>query len=789
MSESRDNFTGSASARPRRQGLKLPLGMSVLGGVGTVVACLAAWFAIERHGRILDAHVQLTDALSTFESADRAMLEAISGHLRDGRPRQLEEHEAAIQMLTASIDDLRRVVSANGVDIPVSGPEALLTIDETIVSLITVGTVDEARRMLEGPARRRARDLVRTGVNTAARLMQDHLSRIEREQRGAGTRALIAALASLGLSVFSWMTTMRLSRSREAVLRRSMDHAGMLGMVASRTAEAVGILDAEGRIVWINEGFARTLDMPSAAIIGAPASRLLADRGASEAVVEAIEQGVRRGTGCRLETPIGLWDDQRRWARIELAPADDPEFGRRFVLVQVDLTDLKRTAEQLDRAEAEMRRLFASVPGLVFTIDAMERVLHRSGSLDADRSRRNERAPTEGPTPSEAGSIRLEDLAAGWDLDRIRAGIAEVRSTGREWREPELAARTEQGEDLVLDVTAIAVSGGGGSAGRPSGEVLLVVHDVTDRVNLAEQLERARRLQSIGQLAAGIAHEINTPAQFVTDNLRFAIDTIPELDAVIEAAMRCHLECEADPESDAADSVAAPSSEARALLAEAIAAADLEFARQEVPAALQQAIEGMERIASIVSSMKEFSHPGERQLRSSEINRVVESSCQVCRNEWKYVAELDMQLDANAGTTECVPGEIGQVVLNLVVNAAHAIAERQAAERERAEPGEDTLTRGFIGVATRDAGESVEILVQDNGAGMDEATRRRIFDPFFTTKDVGRGTGQGLALVHGIVVDRYRGRIEVQSAPGVGTLFRVVLPRRDHARIGGQQAA
>ncbi len=764
--------------------MKLALGMSVLGGVATVVACLAAWFAIQRHGRILDAHVQLTDALSGFESSDRAMLEAITGHLRDGREQQVQEHQAATQLMIASIEDLRRVVAANGVDIPISGPEPLLTIDETILCLTRVGTAaDEARRMLEGPARRRARELVRTGVTTAAGLMQEHLSSAEREHRGAGNRALIAALASLGLSSLSWLTTMRITASREAALRRSMDHAAMLGMVASRTAEAVGILDADGRIVWINDGFARTLDMPSAAIIGSPASRLLADRGASEAAVEALDQGIRRGTGCRLETPIGLWQDQRRWARIELAPAEDPEFGRRFVLVQVDLTDLKRTAEQLDRAEAEMRRLFACVPGLVFTIDSFERVLHRSGSLQADRSRRGRGdAATREATGTDATPLRLEELAAGWDLPRLRAGIQEARATGREWRDPELAGRSEHGEDMVLDVTAIAVDGGGAGGGRGGGEVLLVVHDVTDRVNLAEQLERARRLQSIGQLAAGIAHEINTPAQFVTDNLRFALDTVPELDAVIEAAVRCHLELEAAP-------AGGPSEEARTMLAAAIAAADLEFARAEVPAALQQAIEGMERIASIVSSMKEFSHPGERQLRSSEINRVVESSCQVCRNEWKYVAELDMQLDPNAGTTECVPGEIGQVVLNLVVNAAHAIAERQATERERGGDAEEGLTRGFIGVATRDAGESVEILVQDNGAGMDDATRRRIFDPFFTTKDVGRGTGQGLALVHGIVVDRYRGRIEVQSAPGVGTLFRIVLPRRDHARVGGHQAA
>lgn len=775
--------TSMVRARPRRRGMRFAFGIALLGGAATLVACTMAWWAMERHGRILENHVALMDCVDRFDAAERSASESITAFIRNVSPESADRNREAFGEMTAALQDLEQVMARTGVHGSTPRLADLAELDATIASFVRLGSTRDARALLEGSSRRLARTALHTGVSTAVGMVEDRLSASERVHRGAGRRAIAAAIGSLALSAVSWMTAMRIGRVRERELRRSNDHALMLGMVASRTAEAVCILDARGGIVWVNEGFTRTMDASAESTIGLPAFRVLAESGASRAAVEAIEEGVRRGSGCRLETPIGLSASERRWARLELAPVDDPEFGRRFVLVQVDLTEMKQTTMRLHRTETEMRRVFHSVPGLVLAVTPDERVLHRTGSLEPGRpggAGRSAAGPASGAASVAAPApapVTLAEVAAGWDLDRIRAGIAEVRTTGRDWREPELTARSAAGADVVLDVSA-SIVGGDDDRGPATAEVLLVVHDVTDRVNLAEQLERARRLESIGQLAAGIAHEINTPAQFVTDNLRFALDTLPDLDAVLEAAVACRAEHDVSPTTEAV-----PSPDTRAALATALDAADLEFVREEVPAALEQAIEGMDRIASIVSSMKEFSHPGERQLRSSEVNRVIESSCQVCRNEWKYVAELDLQLDPAAGTTACVPGEIGQVVLNLVVNAAHAIADRLAAEREAGGSEDDgTIGRGFIGVATRDAGDEVEILVRDNGTGMDEATRRRIFDPFFTTKQVGVGTGQGLALVHGIVVDRYHGRIEVQSTPGQGTLFRIVLPRVEAAR-------
>jgi signal transduction histidine kinase len=178
-------------------------------------------------------------------------------------------------------------------------------------------------------------------------------------------------------------------------------------------------------------------------------------------------------------------------------------------------------------------------------------------------------------------------------------------------------------------------------------------------------------------------------------------------------------------------------------------------------------LEGLERVSGIVRAMKDFSHPGQGRAMV-DLNKVVETTVQVSRNEWRYVAELALELGEDVGQVPCLQGELKQVLLNVVVNAAHAVAER----RERSGAGE----LGRIVVSTRRSGAEVLISVTDDGIGMDEATRLRVFDPFFTTKPVGRGTGQGLSLAHATVVQRHGGRIEVRSAPGQGSTFTVALP-------------
>ncbi len=205
--------------------------------------------------------------------------------------------------------------------------------------------------------------------------------------------------------------------------------------------------------------------------------------------------------------------------------------------------------------------------------------------------------------------------------------------------------------------------------------------------------------------------------------------------------------------------------QARAALDRAREQADADYLLENIPEATRQSLEGAGQVARIVLAMKEFSHPGERAKAEVDINRSVENTLAVSRNEWKQWAQLETQLEETLPRVNCLGGEINQVLLNLVINAAHAIEEAQR--------GAD----GRILVATRRLDEDrIEISIQDNGVGMTEAVIEQIFDPFFTTKKVGKGTGQGLSICRDVIVAKHGGRISVNSTPGVGTRFSVILP-------------
>jgi signal transduction histidine kinase len=271
--------------------------------------------------------------------------------------------------------------------------------------------------------------------------------------------------------------------------------------------------------------------------------------------------------------------------------------------------------------------------------------------------------------------------------------------------------------------------------------------------NAKVQMMSQEKLASIGTLAAGVAHEINTPTQFVSDNLSFLKDAYLSINAVLtqlDLGGRSPAQAWADLQRTAKD-------------------CDLDFFRAEIPGALQQSVEGMERVAHIVKSMKEFSHPGSVGRQAVDLNRNILSTITVCRNEWKYVAEVATELDADLPPLPCFAGEVNQVVLNLVVNAVHAIQDNPAT---KSQPG----GKGLIRVASRLDGEGIRIDIADSGCGIPPEIQARIFDPFFTTKEVGRGTGQGLALAHSVIVDRHQGRLSFDSKVGEGTTFHLWLP-------------
>ncbi|MGB5604406.1 MAG: ATP-binding protein, partial [Gammaproteobacteria bacterium] len=271
-----------------------------------------------------------------------------------------------------------------------------------------------------------------------------------------------------------------------------------------------------------------------------------------------------------------------------------------------------------------------------------------------------------------------------------------------------------------------------------------------------QQALQAEKLASVGQLAAGIAHEINTPIQFVGDNTRFLQEAFDDLLELV----RVHEMLNSD---DIDGTNKAKLAEKARVLSDEL---EVDYLAEEIPSAFNQSLEGIERVTKIVRSMKDFSHPGTEQKELIDINRAIDSTATVSRNEWKYDAELVTDFDAALSAVPCYPGELNQVILNIIVNAAHAIKDARG----------DDATLGTITISTRLDNDHAEIQIKDTGTGMPEAVRKRIFEPFYTTKGVGKGSGQGLAIAYSVIVDKHAGTLDVDSTPGEGTTFIIRLP-------------
>ena len=259
--------------------------------------------------------------------------------------------------------------------------------------------------------------------------------------------------------------------------------------------------------------------------------------------------------------------------------------------------------------------------------------------------------------------------------------------------------------------------------------------EMMQRKHLETELVHAQKMEAVGQLAAGIAHEINSPSQFVNDNVMFLKDAVNELLAAVSG------------EGEIPD------------------AKEIEFLRENAPGSAEQALQGMERITTIVKSMKNFAYRDTAsEKRPQNVNQAIEATAVIATNEWKYHAELKTDLDPNLPFVPCNIGEINQVVLNLIVNAAHAIRGSELKDG-----------KGLILVSTRQYDQYVVITIQDDGGGIPEHVQGKIFEPFFTTKEVGVGTGQGLAIAHNVITKSHGGHIWFETEQGKGTTFFIRL--------------
>jgi PAS domain S-box-containing protein len=399
--------------------------------------------------------------------------------------------------------------------------------------------------------------------------------------------------------------------------------------------------------------------------------------------------------------------------------------------------------EQLLHSHLEMELLFEAIPFLVVYLSPEGRI--RRWNPEAKKTLFSHKPVTVGQN--------LRRWQAFWDWEKVAAGLQQCRKTRQTVRLENVRYRRADGKDGILGLTVNPLPG---DDKRLAG-IILIGRDITERRQMEAQVAQSQKLEALGQLSAGIAHEINTPTQYVGDNLHFLQDAFQDLLGLF-GRIKPLL---------AALQEGAPWEEQLQEVLQLSAEVDLEYLTAEIPRAVEQSLQGVERVAKIVRAMKEFAHPGSGDKIQVNLNQAVENAITVARNEWKYVAEIVTHLDPALPRVPCYPDGLNQVLLNLIINAAQAIAEVVGRDEER---------KGTITVTTRRDGEWAEIRVQDTGPGIPEHIRSKIFDPFFTTKEVGKGTGQGLAIAHNVVVEQHKGILALETEVGMGTTFIVRLP-------------
>lgn len=445
------------------------------------------------------------------------------------------------------------------------------------------------------------------------------------------------------------------------------------------------------------------------------------------------------GRDCRLHRA----DGHDVWVRLRFSPIAT-DLGVRYVGTVEDTTEVKLAEEQLRKAHVENEEILASISAILIRINEQAVVTQWNDVAEE----------TFGIAKELAVGQPLERCPLGGEFEQIIQGVNTCRTTRDPVHLENVRFSRPGGTEGYLGLTLNPIT----STSHPGQYrgCLLLGRDITERQMMERQLAQAQKLESIGQLAAGVAHEINTPIQFVGDNTRFLEGAFKDLHDFLD---RCAQLAE----------TSAGSHGVGTLLREiemAAQEADLPYLTEEIPKAIAQSLEGIARVGAIVRAMKEFSHPGVEGKIAIDLNQAIENTATVCLNEWKYVANLEKALEKNLPLVVCLPGEFNQVMLNLIVNAAHAVGDVVGQEG----------TKGVIRISTRQDGEWAEIRVQDTGSGISKENREKIFDPFFTTKEVGKGTGQGLAIAHSVIVDKHGGTISCDTEVGKGTTFIIRLP-------------
>lgn len=479
----------------------------------------------------------------------------------------------------------------------------------------------------------------------------------------------------------------------------------------------------EGVYQGCNQAFERYFGVVRPLIIGKSLEDVhpWADAGA---VRRHDHQLVQNGGAQVYETPILRKDGLEREAIIHKAVYRSSE-GTPLGIVGciTDITERKKAEREARENEATLSHVLEGIRAGIMVVDPQKH------SVEDMNARAREMLGDHFSGDDTGCSV--------WDCGLLTWRDESGRSVSVEkllcpQQDKEYRISQENGAGLPVSLTVLP------TVIRGKERLLQILFDLSERKVLERQLNLAQKLESVGQLAAGIAHEINTPVQYVGSNLTYIKEALGRLRDELEK-----------------EGLTLPQDVEEEL-------------REELPDAIQDAEEGVGRVSAIVQAMRKFSHPGSEDAVLVDVNEAIRNTVTIARNEWKYHSEIQLELADALPELPCIPGDFNQVLLNILVNAAHAVADKMG----------DSGRKGQIRISTVLDGEYIQITIADNGCGIPEEHRDVIFDPFFTTKTVGRGTGQGLAITHAIV-ERQRGRIDFSSTPGEGTTFVIRFPWRE----------
>jgi len=498
----------------------------------------------------------------------------------------------------------------------------------------------------------------------------------------------------------------------------------------------IAVIDCAGKQLYNSPAYQKVLGYSSEELqVTSPVEQIHSED--QQRVLEAAEKARLTGRGERLEYRIrhkdGTW---RILESVTTAIPDEEGQIERLVIVNRDITERNRAEETKNRSDQLFRSIAENSADLIAVVDK-----------DGHRIYNN-------PAYERLLGYTQEELKHTISFQQIHPDDRPLVT-----RAAERALKTGVGQIVEYrmqrkDGTYVTLESHGSFIRDSRGEIeasVISARDISDR-RMAMQNEK---LSAIGQLAAGIAHEINTPVQYISDNIVFLNDIWNQLDAAMAFCLTpAHASITSDSRPSGALTSGGPPEE-------------WDWLRQEVPKAISQSLEGIRRMSKILGAMRRFSHTGGGEREQVDLNEALDATLTIARNQIKHIADVQTDYQPNLPRLECYADEMNQVFLNLIVNATHAI--REASKKQARE-------RGKLTIRTRQIDNDVQIEIQDNGTGIPLPVCARVFDPFFTTKQAGEGTGQGLTICHDIVVQKHHGKIWFDTELDRGTTFFVRIP-------------